>query len=88
MIGLARMVPVTADEYTEEDQTSCEATLLFWYVGTGQEVAAGDDLAEIETAKAVVVVKAPADGTLAEMLIEEGGAVQPGQTLALISSSE
>jgi len=58
--------------------------LLFWYVDEGNAVAEEDDLAEIETAKAVVVVKAPASGILREVLVREGDAVNPGQKLAVI----
>ena len=58
--------------------------LLFWYVDEGNAVAEEDDLAEIETAKAVVVVKAPASGILRKVLVREGDAVNPGQKLAVI----
>ncbi|MBM3472687.1 MAG: biotin/lipoyl-binding protein [Armatimonadetes bacterium] len=58
--------------------------LLFWYVDEGSAVVEEEDLAEIETAKAVVIVKAPASGVLRQVLVREGDAVDPGQTLAVI----
>ncbi len=73
-----------AEDSREEEQSSCEAMLLFWYVAEGDQVAAGDDLAEIETAKAVVVVPAPASGTIRTILIREGDAVEPAQRLAVL----
>lgn len=81
---MPRLVEVCAQEYDEEAEGACEAMLLFWYAGEGDAVTAEQDLAEIETAKAVVVVKAPATGVLQEILVREGDAVQPAQKLALI----
>jgi len=85
---LPRLMDILADEQLEEEQTSCEAMLLFWYVGEGDWVAEGDDLAEIETAKAVVVVKAPAAGVLREVLVREGDAVGSAQKLAVLECPE
>lgn len=73
-----------AEEEPEDQHTACEAMLLFWYVGVGEAVSMGDDLVEIETAKAVVVVKAPASGRVREILVAEGDAVRSGQRLAVI----
>jgi len=81
---VAQRLDITFDEMTDEEQTSCEAMLLFWYVTEGDSVAEGEDLAEIETAKAVVVVKAPAAGTLRDVLVREGDAVAPAQKLATL----
>jgi len=58
--------------------------LLFWYVAEGEAVTEGDDLAEIETAKAVVVVKASASGVIKEILVREGDAVESAQRLAVL----
>jgi len=78
------LVDVLADDQPEEEQTSCEAVLLFWYPEPGAQVQEGDDLVEIETAKSVVVVQAPASGTLKEVLLHEGDAVEPRQKLGVI----
>ncbi len=58
--------------------------MLFWYPEVGDAVEADADLAEIETAKAVVVVKAPVGGVIKEILVREGDAVEPQQKLAVI----
>jgi len=81
---LARLIDILSDDLTEEDQTSCEAVMLFWYPEVGDTVEADADLAEIETAKAVVVVKAPVGGVIKEILVREGDAVEPQQKLAVI----
>ena len=85
---MSSLVDVRAEDYDEEAQGACEAMLLFWYAEVGGAVEADQDLAEIETAKAVVVVKAPASGRLREILVREGDAVRPGQRLAVIECSE
>ena len=85
---MSRLVDVTAEAYEEQAEGACEAILLFWYVNEGDAVVADQDLAEIETAKAVVVVKAPATGVLAEVQVREGDAVLPGDKLAVIRTDD
>jgi biotin carboxyl carrier protein len=53
----------------------------------GQAVAAGARLAEIETLGIRSTVAAPIQGFVAEVLIEEGDAVEYGQQLFLLSAS-
>ena len=77
----ARLVDICADNY---DDPGCQPMLLFWYVNVGDHVEKGQDVCEVETAKAVVVMAAPASGTLVEILVGEGDAVESGQTLARI----
>jgi pyruvate/2-oxoglutarate dehydrogenase complex dihydrolipoamide acyltransferase (E2) component len=74
-------IEVRADEWEE---AGCEPLVLFWYVNAGDPVVEGQDLCEIESAKAVTVVTAPAEGTLAEILVGEGEPVTSGQVLGLI----
>lgn len=73
-------IEIRAEEYGAD--SGCEPMLLFWYVEPGSTVVEGQDLCEIESAKAVVVVTAPASGVLAEILIAEGSAVDSGHLLA------
>jgi pyruvate/2-oxoglutarate dehydrogenase complex dihydrolipoamide acyltransferase (E2) component len=49
-----------------------EGTLAKWLVKEGQEVKAGDVIAEIETDKATMEVEAVDEGKLAKILIPEG----------------
>ncbi len=52
--------------------TMTEGTLARWLKKEGEEVKAGDVLAEIETDKATMEVEAVDEGTIAKILIEEG----------------
>ena len=49
-----------------------EGTLTKWQVKPGDDVSAGDVIAEIETDKATMEVEAVDEGTLAKILVEEG----------------
>jgi pyruvate/2-oxoglutarate dehydrogenase complex dihydrolipoamide acyltransferase (E2) component len=61
-----------------------EATLLRWLKRAGDEVKRGDELAEIETGKAIMSIECPADGVLLTLLAEEGSVVATRQILAVI----
>jgi pyruvate dehydrogenase E1 component beta subunit len=49
-----------------------EGTLAKWHVREGDEVRAGDVIAEIETDKATMEMEAADDGTLGKILVPEG----------------
>jgi pyruvate dehydrogenase E2 component (dihydrolipoamide acetyltransferase) len=51
-----------------------EGTLAKWHVGEGDEVKAGDILAEIETDKATMEFEAIDDGRIGKILVQEGAA--------------
>jgi 2-oxoisovalerate dehydrogenase E2 component (dihydrolipoyl transacylase) len=55
-----------------------ESELLAWKVNVGQSVEVNQVLAEVETAKAVVELSSPFDGTIAELHGEPGTVVQVG----------
>ncbi|MEA2778171.1 MAG: pyruvate dehydrogenase component beta subunit [Acetobacteraceae bacterium] len=52
--------------------TMTEGKLARWLKGVGDDVRAGDVIAEIETDKATMEVEAVDEGTLARILVEEG----------------
>ena len=52
--------------------TMTEGTLAKWLKAAGDEVAAGDIIAEIETDKAIMEVEAVEEGTLGKILVAEG----------------
>lgn len=60
-----------------------EVTLVRWLKGEGEEVEAGEAVAEVEADKAVFVIEAPLSGTLRNCR-EEGARVRPGETIAII----
>lgn len=64
--------------------TMDSAVLNEWLKGEGDVVAVDDPLAEIETDKAVNELVSQVAGTLAELLVEPGAEVEPGQAVARI----
>jgi pyruvate dehydrogenase E2 component (dihydrolipoamide acetyltransferase) len=58
-----------------------EGTILKWLKSNGDEVTAGDELAEIETDKATMTYEADSTGTL-EILAEEGQTLAIGEIIA------
>ena len=52
--------------------TMSEGNLTKWMVKVGDQVKAGDILAEIETDKATMEVEAVDEGKITKLLIEEG----------------
>jgi len=60
-----------------------EVTLVRWLKGEGEEVEAGEAVAEVEADKAVFVIEAPLSGTLRNRR-KEGARVRPGETIAVI----
>lgn len=59
-----------------------EARLAAWLKHVGDPVRRGDELAELETDKAVLMLECPVDGVLLETLVVEGAMVTTGQLLA------
>jgi pyruvate dehydrogenase E2 component (dihydrolipoamide acetyltransferase) len=55
-----------------------EADIIAWHVKPGEAVEDGQIIVEIETAKAVVELPCPWDGTVTRLLAEEGQTVEVG----------
>src|SRR5438046_9216066 len=64
--------------------TMSEGTLIAWKKKKGDQVSAGEVLAEIETDKATMEWESPEDGTLTDIYVEEGGKVNVGDRIAFI----
>jgi pyruvate dehydrogenase E2 component (dihydrolipoamide acetyltransferase) len=64
--------------------TMTEGTLVAWKKKKGDQVSAGEVLAEIETDKATMEWESPEDGTLTEIYVQEGGKVNVGDNIAFI----
>src|SRR5918999_5504321 len=60
-----------------------EGTILKWLKSSGDEVAKGDELVEIETDKATMTYEADTDGAL-EIVAEEGSTLAIGEVIARI----
>jgi 2-oxoglutarate dehydrogenase E2 component (dihydrolipoamide succinyltransferase) len=61
-------------------------TLLGWLIEDGAAIAAGDPMVEIETAKAVEEIPAPAGGFVVH-LVPAGTEVLPGQVIATVAAA-
>ena len=64
-----------------------EGTVLRWLKGVGDEVAVGDELVEIETDKANMVYESDLDGTVVEILAQEGDTLPVGDTIARVGDA-
>ncbi len=62
-----------------------EGTLIAWKKKKGDQVSAGEVLAEIETDKATMEWESSEDGTLSEIYVQEGGKVNVGDRIAFIA---
>ena len=62
-----------------------EGTLLRWLKGVGDEIEAGDPIAEIETDKVTLEIEAAEGGVLTQTLIGEGETVPIGTAIATIN---
>src|SRR3984893_4033083 len=62
-----------------------EATVAKWLKRPGEAVAIDEPIAELETDKITLEIYAPAAGTLAEILAEEGANVPVGAVLGRIA---
>ncbi|MFZ5929983.1 MAG: 2-oxoglutarate dehydrogenase complex dihydrolipoyllysine-residue succinyltransferase [Pseudomonadota bacterium] len=68
-------VPVLGESVTE-------ATVAKWFRQPGEAVNADDPLCALETDKVTLEVPAPANGSLGEILVQEGATVEVGAILA------
>jgi len=68
--------------------TMTEGTLVAWKKKKGDQVSAGEVLAEIETDKATMEWESPEDGTVTEIYVEQGGKVNVGDKIAFIGGED
>ena len=69
--------------------TMTEGTLSKWLVKEGDQVKAGDILAEIETDKATMEVEAVDEGKVTKILVDEGStAVKVNSTIAILDGTD
>jgi pyruvate/2-oxoglutarate dehydrogenase complex dihydrolipoamide acyltransferase (E2) component len=62
-----------------------DGIVLQWLRNEGDEVTAGEILVELETAKSIVEIEAPAAGTLTTVAAPEGTTVDVGDLLATLA---
>lgn len=61
-----------------------EGEIVKWYVTPGQAVKEDQDMVEVMTDKATVMIKSPKTGNIAEVLAKEGEVVKVGQVIITI----
>jgi pyruvate dehydrogenase E2 component (dihydrolipoamide acetyltransferase) len=65
-----------------------EYTIVAWLKRPGDEIVAGEAIAEAMTEKANVEVESPVAGVLEEILVKEEDTVAVGQPIARVIESE
>ena len=55
-----------------------------WFKRVGDPVSVGEPVVEIETYNLTHDIQAPATGILSEVLVKDGGSVEPGTVLGTI----
>ena len=65
-----------------------QGTIARWVKHEGDQVVAGDVIAEIDTDKATMELAAYEDGVLLKILVGEGESADLGTTIALIGSED
>ncbi|MFR2776122.1 MAG: biotin/lipoyl-containing protein [Anaerostipes sp.] len=65
-----------------------EGTILEWKKKVGDTIKKGEILAEIETDKAVTEIESALDGTLAEIVADEGDTVEITKVIAWVDTDE
>ncbi|MBR9794333.1 MAG: 2-oxoglutarate dehydrogenase complex dihydrolipoyllysine-residue succinyltransferase [Gammaproteobacteria bacterium] len=63
-------------------ESVADATIATWHVAPGEKVSRDQNLVDIETDKVVLEVVAPADGSISEVLAEEGTTVTAEEVIA------
>jgi len=74
-------------EMPKLSDTMEEGVLSAWLIDEGEEVSAGDVLAQVETDKATMDLEAFDEGVLLKKVIDEGDAVPIGQLIAVIGEA-
>lgn len=75
-------------EMPKLSDTMTEGTLIKWHKKVGDSVEIGDILAEVETDKATMEMEAFDEGTITEILVQEGDKATIGSTLAVLDGGE
>lgn len=75
-------------EMPKLSDTMTEGTLIKWHKKVGDSVEIGDILAEVETDKATMEMEAFDEGTLTEILIQEGEKAAIGAVLAVLDGDD
>jgi pyruvate/2-oxoglutarate dehydrogenase complex dihydrolipoamide acyltransferase (E2) component len=64
-----------------------EGSIIQWLKKVGDQVVEDEPLAEVEAEKVEEVLESPATGTLVEILVQEGDAVEVRTVVAIIETA-
>jgi len=65
-----------------------DAMLVAWHKNVGESVSRDENLVDLETDKVVLEVPAPASGTIAKIVVDNGATVEAGDVLAILEEGE
>ncbi|MBP2707553.1 2-oxo acid dehydrogenase subunit E2 [Microbispora sp. RL4-1S] len=65
-----------------------EAEIVKWHVAAGDAVKINQTIVEIETAKAVVELPCPFEGTVASLMVSEGQTVEVGSPIIAVATGD
>lgn len=69
------------------DDEKTEGVVVTWLKAPGEPVRKGEVLLEVQVEKVTSEIASPVDGTLDQVLAEQGTVVRAGQVLALITTA-
>src|SRR3954462_2671291 len=72
----------------QQSDTMTEGTVIKWLKKEGDKVKAGEMIAEIETDKATMEMESFEAGTLAAILVPEGGKAPVGAAIAVLATGK
>ena len=75
-------------EMPKLSDTMTEGTLIKWHKKVGDSVEIGDILAEVETDKATMEMEAFDEGTISQILVQEGDKAAIGSVLAVLDGDD
>src|SRR5690242_20043631 len=65
-----------------------EAEIVTWKVSVGDQIKVNDIIVDIETAKSIVELPSPYEGTVEALLVDEGQTVDVGTPIIRITSAD
>lgn len=75
---------VTEFKFPDVGEGITEGRIKTWLVKVGDRIEEDDNMAQVETDKAIVDMPSPAEGTVLEIKVDEGEKVQVGEVMIVI----
>src|SRR5688500_19479468 len=83
ILGASMPIEITMPQLSD---TMTEGTVVKWHKKEGDKVKAGEEIADVETDKATMPMEAFEGGTLASIVVREGGKIAVGGVLAVLAT--